>query len=137
MDQKKSSLVEASVKFLNLSTSSSIITENAEAASSYNKVNTELKAGHTNDEGYEHETVHHMPANHHLIHHAEYGEEQQDTGEQRYSGKHPEGHSHTMIDSDTTTKSAIHKEIKKQNPHLSTETHKALATAIHKDFHGN
>jgi hypothetical protein len=135
--EQKNKLIEAAAAFLQLPTSSTVINENTEAASSYNKVNKELKAGHTNDEGYEHETVHHMPANHHLIHHAEYGEEQQDTGEQRYSGKHPEGHSHTMIDSDSTTKSAMHREIRKQNPHLSAETHKALATAIHKDFHGN
>jgi len=135
--EQKNKLIEAAAAFLHLPTSSTVINENTEAKSAYNKVNSELKAGHTNDEGYEHETVHHMPANHHLIHHAEYGEEQQDTGEQRYSGKHPEGHSHTMIDSDSTTKSAMHREIRKQNPHLSAETHKALATAIHKDFHGN
>ena len=135
MDQKNK-LIEAAAAFLQLPTSSTVINENTEAKSAYNKVNTELKAGHTNDEGYEHEHVT-MPANHHLIHHAEYGEEQRDQGEHRYSGKHPEGHSHTMIDTDTPTKSAMHREIRKQNPHLSAETHKALATAIHKDFHGN
>ena len=134
---QKNNLIEAAAAFLQLPTSSSpILNENNGIAGSYNKVNKELKAGHTNQEGYEHEQVT-MPTGHHLIHHAEYGEEQKDQGEHRYSGKHPEGHSHTMIDTDTPTKSAIHREIRKQNPHLSTETHKALATAIHKDFHGN
>ena len=135
--QPKNKLIEAAAAFLELPTSSSpILNENNGIASSYNKVNKELKAGYTNQEGYEHEHVS-MPAGHHLIHHAEYGEEQTDQGEHRYSGKHPEGHSHTMIDTDTPTKSAMHREIRKQNPHLSAETHKALATAIHKDFHGN
>jgi hypothetical protein len=133
----RNNLIEAAAAFLELPTSSSpILNENNGIASSYNKVNKELKAGHTNAEGYEHEHVT-MPAGHHLIHHAEYGEEQRDQGEHRYSGKHPEGHSHTMIDTDTPTKSSMLKEIRKQNPHLSADTHKALATAIHKDFHGN
>ena len=134
--EQENKLIEAAAAFLHLPTSSTVINENTEAAGAYNKVSKELKAGHTNDEGYEHEHVS-MPAGHHLIHHAEYGEEQSDTGEQRYSGKHPEGHSHTMIDSDHRTKSAIHKEVRKQNPHLSAETHKALAGAIHKDYYGN
>ena len=134
---QKNNLIEAAAAFLELPTSSSpILYENNGIASSYNKVNKELKAGHTNDEGYEHEHVS-MPTGHHLIHHAEYGEEQKDQGEHRYSGKHPEGHSHSMIDTDTPTKSSMHREIRKQNPHLSADTHKALATAIHKDFHGN
>ena len=136
MEKNKNPLVEAAAAFLELSTSSTVINENNGLAGAYNKVNKELKAGYTNQEGYEHEHVS-MPACHHLINHAEYGEEQTDQGEHRYSGKHPEGHSHTMIDTDTPTKSAMHREIRKQNPHLSAETHKALATAIHKDFHGN
>jgi len=134
--EQKNNLIEAAAAFLHLPTSSTVINENTEAAGTYSKVSKELKAGHTNDQGYEHEHVS-MPAGHHLIHHAEYGADQTDTGEQRYSGKHPEGHSHTMVDSDTRTKSAIHKEVRKQNPHLSADTHKALAGAIHKDYYGN
>lgn len=78
-----------------------------------------------------HETMNHpLPKGHVMKHHKE-----SDMWDQGYVGKHPDGHSNTSIDHQVTkTHDAIHAEVKKQNPHLSSETHKVIAKAIHASF---
>lgn len=109
-----SELIQAAVKFLD---------EQAGTAPKSSQQKEYEKRGHEAMEQA-------VPKGHTMKHHKD-----SDMYDQGYVGKHPDGHSHTMVDHQKAkTHEDIHAEVKKQNPHLSAETHKVISKAIHDSY---
>lgn len=99
----------------------------------FNKVHKQHARGwESRSTSAEHVKVHDA-GGHTIFHHGD-----SDGLDHGFVGKHPEGHSSTSIDLGYESSSHdIEKEVAKQNPHLSPETHKLLARHIHKQVMTN